>query len=969
MCGIGLALQKIPKSNCSPPASQDVDGVLRSIKLAISSRGPDLQTQTTRIVQGMSSEFDLKLWLLGSVLHLRGNSLTAQPITSLSSGSLLLWNGEVFNGLALPQNDNDGQVVFAQLECRASRSVPQVLVDIEGPYAFIYYDAVRQEIWFGRDPLGRRSLMILHQESPHENPIFSLASHFDGQAAIRSTELTTQSLFCIQCSDVKDPFEVREVQRGPLGIFLNRRLPLESDRISLCHLNNKLPPDLTAALSRFRGVLTTSVRRRLDTISNLYRNDEDESSTAILFSGGLDCTTIALIAHSYLPMNESIDLINVAFENPRSLSKFTTETSLTEEHIFSVPDRRTGFSSWRELCDLVPQRTWRFVMVDVWMADYLKYKDQIIQLMRPNFTVMDLSIAAALFFAARGIGKCLVASCPNEQSLAHAYCSPARVYLSGLGADELLAGYSRHRSAFFSPTSWISLIDELQLDIDRIPTRNLGRDDRIISFFGREVRYPFLDKEVINVLADLPVHLKCALELGKGIGDKLLLRLLARELGLKQASKLEKRAIQFGARSAKLEGMEKGTNKLIQSIPDSSQLDFRPVALSLKSTFFTGRQRLTSPQVNLSLAKLTPTQEDRRVGLFPSTLKLSKLFFTSCPAGQTVILGYPSHISLAKTLSEKSQHTFFPAKPYYKMTSILQKGIGMLANCTIPIGTTILSERPVLIMPEQLEAPTRQELDDVHLAAFDELSFEQQLGLSALASATEDDKCQGHPLVNRIWNNEICFPLASKQSPPESPYPYSAVYLTISRFNHSCSPNARWHFDQSTFSLHLCAVRDIAEEEEITVSYIDHLCCRAERQERLYSKWAFECRCPACGLDDNVEKQKSDSRRELLGKDYAYVQDLLKTSMSSYCEDLHKAEKLIERLQSSILLVSQENLHEEYALFGRALAKVYHFIEENKLASATCAKYLAILGAVQGFGSPEWLELKSIMTTQRDNID
>ncbi|KAI8448664.1 asparagine synthase [Phakopsora pachyrhizi] len=281
-----------------------------------------------------------------------------------------------------------------------------------------------------------------------------------------------------------------------------------------------------------------------------------ESRVAVLFSGGMDCTTLALLAHSHIPPSESIDLLNVAFENTQSISndhqtkriQKDSEKSSADNHnsntTFDVPDRQTGERLWRELSKLTPGRDWRFVRVDVQMAEYLEHKEKIIKLMRPNLTVMDLSIAAALYFAARGIEH------------------QARVLISGLGADKLLGGYSRHRSAFLttslSSNNWERLLDELAMDLERISTRNLGRDDWMMSWFCLEVRHPLLNRRVIDLLSGLPVHLKRDHGLGKGLGDNLLLRGLAHGLRLVESCRLPKQAIQFGAQSAKLDGNSKG---------------------------------------------------------------------------------------------------------------------------------------------------------------------------------------------------------------------------------------------------------------------------------------------------------------------------------------------------------------------------------------------------------------------------
>ena len=86
------------------------------------------------------------------------------------------------------------------------------------------------------------------------------------------------------------------------------------------------------------------------------------------------------------------------------------------------------------------------------------------------------------------------------------------------------------------------------MDIGRLWERNLGRDDRIFSDHGKEARFPYLDHHVTNFLAATPLEDICDYSLPPGQGDKRILRLMAMRLGLKTASGMVKRAIQFGSR-------------------------------------------------------------------------------------------------------------------------------------------------------------------------------------------------------------------------------------------------------------------------------------------------------------------------------------------------------------------------------------------------------------------------------------
>jgi len=139
----------------------------------------------------------------------------------------------------------------------------------------------------------------------------------------------------------------------------------------------------------------------------------------------------------------------------------------------------------------------------------------------------------------------------SEAANNNLHASGARVLFSGLGADEHLGGYGRHRTAFRT-SGWGGLQKELELDVSRLWQRNLGRDDRCMSHHGKEVRFPFLDEDLSRFLQDCPVADKCNPNLPPGTGDKLILRAAALLMGFDPTVvHRTKRAIQFGSRISK----------------------------------------------------------------------------------------------------------------------------------------------------------------------------------------------------------------------------------------------------------------------------------------------------------------------------------------------------------------------------------------------------------------------------------
>lgn len=124
----------------------------------------------------------------------------------------------------------------------------------------------------------------------------------------------------------------------------------------------RLSPD-SAAVKRLEQHLVDSLRLRVLDVPLPPSASETDARVAVLFSGGLDCTVLARLCHDIIPKKQAIDLINVAFENPRIAAQ---NPDLCRQELYErCPDRMTGRSAFKELGLVCLNRIWRFVAVSL----------------------------------------------------------------------------------------------------------------------------------------------------------------------------------------------------------------------------------------------------------------------------------------------------------------------------------------------------------------------------------------------------------------------------------------------------------------------------------------------------------------------------------------------------------------------------------------------------------------------------
>ncbi|KAI0050655.1 hypothetical protein FA95DRAFT_1603297 [Auriscalpium vulgare] len=359
MCGIVFSAHW-PRDTDS---SRVLDELLQRLYAANTARGPDTRRTT---VGGAELRF------FGSELHLRGPAVHA-PDRASQPGDILCWNGEIIDKPNLVHPYSDGARLFNGLVgCSDMERLPDWVARVDEPYALVYYHHASRRLFFARDRQGKRSLLV-HRPTA-ETPYFLLTSVSVGpHEGYDLSEVDAAHVHMLDlrhlCDNPRaDPASAFEAcwHRVPrqvydetiddeevLPVTLNRTLPSPVPEPLEPLDDRDIPSDLSSAVNSLLFRLSESVNQQIRSIAPVH-------------------------PQSHALPDEPIDLLNVAFEDPRRRRGLSGKLAVAlgsgaDAHL--VPDRVEVWPAAEAPRRLWPTRLWNFVRLPPSPSDLANLTD------------------------------------------------------------------------------------------------------------------------------------------------------------------------------------------------------------------------------------------------------------------------------------------------------------------------------------------------------------------------------------------------------------------------------------------------------------------------------------------------------------------------------------------------------------------------------------------------------------------
>lgn len=506
--------------------SKNIKELLLRAELIQRHRGPDYQD---------TYHCEIKSWQIGlghqrlSILDL--SELGNQPMVSYSKNSYIVFNGEIYNYLEIRQElkslgysfhtDSDTEVLITSLE---HWGIEITISKLNGMWSFAWLNLKTQKLILCRDRIGIKPLYYsivdkcLYFASEVKtilevsNRRFAINFQVVGEYLLQSLlESNNQSFF--QGIDKIDPgtYAVFDLSQDNLQLTLTRYWSIKRQEVKF---NSE-----TEIIEKVRELFFDAVRLRL----------RSDVPIGVLLSGGVDSSAIAAVMQNILGKDANLSLLSSVSNDPR----------FDESYFIDIMGGHLGKEVNRLTLDLQPSRAFELLERACWHNDqpiggfsnvahfllmeqaknlgitvilsgqgadellcgYRKYTGFYLQyLAREKQYVRMLKTLAAFITNKTIINQFSFADA--KRYLPNLFFNRQEINISGFALKDFV-------SQPLGLSMGMTVIDRQVSDIERFSVPALLHyEDRMSMAWSREIRVPFLDYRLVDMLSNLPIELK-----------------------------------------------------------------------------------------------------------------------------------------------------------------------------------------------------------------------------------------------------------------------------------------------------------------------------------------------------------------------------------------------------------------------------------------------------------------------------
>lgn len=277
--------------------------------------------------------------------------------------------------------------------------------------------------------------------------------------------------------------------------------------------------------------------------------------------------------------------------------------------------------------------------------------------------------------------------------------------------------------------------------------------------------------------------------------------------------------------------------------------------------------------------------------------------------------------------------------------------MGMRAVHAYSAGDEILRERPAMRICTAHAATSRSEAEEKFEVAvqeaFDLLTPQTAQSVMDLSSCQQQEEGVEKTAVGIFQTNS--YQLGDEKD-------YGGLFVTISRMNHSCRPNATHHWRPDLHMMVVHAARDIVVGEELCTCYGPGDCRVTEgRRSYLRDRYSFECACEMCREGNDTG---GDDRMAEIGE---FIDDI-----GLYTTAASEPQKLLQGVDRCLELLKEQGIGGDAGPYAKNLLHYGYQIclrslQNEAMAHSYLTRELISVNCSEGPGSYKAVDIQKML--------